>query len=187
MRTESVGHITRWGKLVGNHHLATGHARPVTVLKGVNMVFRREALALPAELRGSGAQVHHEVAICLWAVEQGWRLVFDPEAQVDHQAAQRFDIDARDAPAPRAVVDAAYNLVFGMLSLRPALAGRRAAYGLLVGDRMTPGIVRGLAAGAQRDWTLVRQTIPSMGGQLAALAAFARGRRISMVALPHES
>jgi hypothetical protein len=50
--TRDVGRVGRWGKLVGNHHLGTGSARSVMVLKAVNMAFRREALAVPEQLRG---------------------------------------------------------------------------------------------------------------------------------------
>lgn len=60
--TEDVGRITPWGKRIGNHYLGTGRAREVMVLQGATMAFRRQALALPGSLRGSGAQAHFEVA-----------------------------------------------------------------------------------------------------------------------------
>jgi hypothetical protein len=56
--TLDVGRVTRWGKVIGNHHLAAGPVREVEILKGVNMAFRRRALALPVELRGTGSQPH---------------------------------------------------------------------------------------------------------------------------------
>jgi cellulose synthase/poly-beta-1,6-N-acetylglucosamine synthase-like glycosyltransferase len=170
-RVPDVGVVTRWGKLVGNHHLASGAPRDVAVLKGVNVLFRREALALPRSLRGDGAQVHWEVAACLWAAERGWRLVFDPEALVDHEPARRFDADRRDRPAPEAVENAAFNLVTTLVGGQPGLRRRRAAYGLLLGDRAVPGCGRAVLAVARRDRATVARIWPSLRGQLAALRA----------------
>jgi hypothetical protein len=54
------------------------------VVQAANMALRREALALPDGLRGSGAQAHFEVAMCLWARKRDWRIVYDPAIVVDH-------------------------------------------------------------------------------------------------------
>src|SRR5262249_9443786 len=75
--TTDVGGVTRWGRLVGNHHLGEGEPRCVDVLKGANMVFRRASLALPVGLRGAGAEAHFEVATSLWARARGWTLIYD--------------------------------------------------------------------------------------------------------------
>jgi GT2 family glycosyltransferase len=175
--TGDVGRIDHWGKLVGNHHLGTGPPRDVMVLKAVNMAFRREALAVPAHLRGLGAQVHFEVATSLWARRQGWRLIYDPAARVDHYVGPRFDADQRWKPRVSAVSDAAYNLVFSMLGMEPNLFWRRAAYGLVVGDRAHPGVVRALVAAWHGEPEVIRRVVPSIIGQLEALADIARGRR----------
>jgi GT2 family glycosyltransferase len=158
----------------------------VEVLKGVNMSFRREALALPAGLRGQGAQVHNEVAICLWARAAGWRLRYDPAALVDHYHGARFDPDRRHRPAAAAIENEAYNLVVTLLSLRPELTLRRAAYGLLVGDRATPGLVRTAAAASRREREVLRRALPSLRGQLRALTALRRGSPLTMVPLGAE-
>jgi GT2 family glycosyltransferase len=172
-----VGRITRWGKLIGNHHLGEGPPRNVMVLKGVNMAFRREAIMLPTHLRGNGAQPHFEVALCLLARRSGWRLVYDPATAVDHFPGPRFDGDQRGHPDRRASCDAAYNLVFGIVGTEPSLYWRRAAYGVLVGDRAVPGFVRTLVAAAARDGDIVKRLGPSLRGQIAALLDVARGRR----------
>lgn len=178
--TSVVGHVTSWGRLIGNHHLGIGPARPVTVLKAANVVFRREALALPVDLRGGGAQAHFEVATSLWARERGWALWYDPDAQVDHTPAERFDADRRGAPAAQAVEDAAYNLVFGMLSERPRLTLRRTLYGLLVGDGGTPGLASAASTLARGDRALLARVRPSLRGQVAATRDIVRGRRVAM-------
>ncbi len=182
--THDVGRITPWGRVIGNHHLGTGDARDVDVLKGCNMAFRAEALALPIGLRGVGAQVHYEVAVCLWARQQGWRLVYDPEIVVDHYPAARLDKYGRaPLPSDAAVRDAAYNLVAALLAVKPGLRWKRALYGLLVGDAGIPGIVRTLAALLRREERVVRGALPSMRGQVDALVHPRRRDAISMVPL----
>jgi glycosyltransferase involved in cell wall biosynthesis len=187
--TGDVGRIDHWGKLVGNHHLGTGPPRDVMVLKAVNMAFRREALAIPAHLRGWGAQVHFEVATSLWARRQGWRLIYDPGARVDHYVGPRFDADQRWRPRASAVRDAAYNLVFSMLAMEPDLYWRRAAYGLGVGDRAHPGVARAVVAALHGEPEVIRRVVPSIIGQIEALVDIARGRRHVFVsaAVPRSS
>ncbi len=176
-----VGRITPWGKLIGNHHLGCGPARDAMVLKGVNMAFRRGALALPRRLHGSGAQVHFEVATGLWAVRRGWRLVYDPALVVDHYPGPRYDGDRRDHPDPQAFVDAAYNLVVCIVSIEPQLLWRRAAYGVLIGDEMTPGLARAGVAAARREWPVVRQLPASLRGQVAGIRDARRRQLVEMV------
>lgn len=178
--TWDFGRITRWGRLVGNHHLAIGPPKPVDVLKGVNMAFRRAALALPTDLRGEGAQLHSEIAICGWASSRGWRLILDPEAIVDHTPAWRPAGDSRRR-RHHDTRDAAFNFVFGVMCTRPGIARRRAVYGVLIGDWLTPGIVRIAVALALRERGVLRIAPSALLGQLEAIAAFARGRRQQMV------
>jgi glycosyltransferase involved in cell wall biosynthesis/GT2 family glycosyltransferase len=178
--TENVGRITRWGKLIGNHHLGTGPVQDVDVLKGCNMAFRREALALPRSLRGSGAQVHFEVAVCTWARSQGWRLVYDPELLVDHFPGPRFDEDRREQRTKAAIRDASHNLVFALLSVEPDLFMRRSLFGLVVGDRGNPGLIRAAAAVLWREPEVIRALLPSLAGQAEALLDLVRGRRLEL-------
>ena len=179
--TVSVGRVTRWGKLLGNHNHGVGPAVRVDVLKGVNMSFRREALALPRTMRGAGAQVHFEIAVCAWARRHGWELVYDPAVLVDHYPGPRFDNDQRHRPDAAATANEAANLVGAVLEVDPRLLPRRAAFGLLVGDRATPGVVRAAAALARGDRTTAAKLVPSLRGQVRGLYDAARGRRIEMV------
>ncbi len=180
-RTADVGRITRWGRMIGNHHLGKGAPRPVATLKGANMAFRVEALALPANLCGQGAQRHWEVATCLWAVRRGWTLLYDPQLLVDHYPAARFDADRRGNPEGTAVRDASYNLVTSLVSLRPDLVRRRAAYGVLLGDLGATGVLRSAAALATGDRRTAAALMPSLRGQVDALARAGRGRGVRMI------
>ena len=178
--TTDVGRITRWGKLIGNHHLAAGAAREVDVLKGANLAVRRQALFLPVELRGAGSQAHWELVVCLCAQREGWRILFDPAAVVDHRGSPRPAGDSRDSPSRAVMRDQSFNLVAGLLTARPELLWRRALYGLVIGDRGTPGLLRGFAAVLQRDRQVTRQMLPSLLGQLEAVVAHLAGRRVPM-------
>ena len=182
-RVAGAGRLTTWGKMIGNHHLVTGPVRQVDVLKAANMAFRREALALPIQLLGDGAQVHFELATCLWARNHGWRLVLDPDAEVLHLPGERFDADARAKPSIWAAHRAACNFTWCVLSMRPRLIMRRLLYGILVGDKAVPGLGRAVLAIARREqigWIWAR-LLPSITGQLRGAALVLAGRRVEMV------
>ena len=141
-----VGQLQWFGRMVGNHHLGRGAAREVDILKGVNMSFRRTALAglrCDERLKGTGAQVHFEVALSLAVKQQGWQILYDPTVVVDHYLSRRFDEDQRNAFNALACSNIAHNETFILLSHLPTL--RRAMYilwALLVGVRGTPGLVQ---------------------------------------------
>lgn len=175
-----VGRVTRWGKLVGNHSRGAGPARAVDVLKGVNMAYRREALALPCGYRGTSTQAHTEVAIGLWARARGWTLRYDPAITVVHHEAARTSSVGRERWRPDAASQTGYNLVAGMLAAQPERFSRRGLYGLVVGDRGTPGAGRAAMSLLQgRPWE-ARAALPSLQGQGAALLHTWRGRGVSM-------
>jgi GT2 family glycosyltransferase len=178
---EIVGIVTPWGRLIGNHHVGVGPARYVDVLKGVNCMYRRTAIAMPSNLRGSGAQVHNEVAIGLRAKSNGWKLLYDPEIIVDHYPGERFDVDARSRRAKAATFDVAYNLTLSIGSQGFVPAVRRVIYGLLIGDRSLPGLGRTMIA--LLAWSERREFIehlgPALRGNSLAGLELARGRGVT--------
>ncbi len=144
--TSVVGVMTAYGKTIGNHHRGTGGARDVDFLKGANMTYRVSALdgrRFDERLRGTGAQIHNDLAFSLGMRASGRRVVYDPAIAVDHYPAERFDEDGRNERTLLAIENAAYNesLVISEY-LRPS---RRAAYRLwsfAVGTRVAPGLVQ---------------------------------------------
>ncbi len=143
-----VGRVQWFGRVIGNHHIGVGPARDVDVLKGVCCAFRTEAIRtirFDERLRGQGAQVHWELALCLALRRAGWRLVYDPAIQVTHHVAPRHDADqlhrGRFDSAPHE--DAVFNET---LAMREHLRGlRRLAFeswSLLVGTAESPGIAQ---------------------------------------------
>jgi GT2 family glycosyltransferase len=142
----TVGKVSWFGRVTGNHHIGTGLAREVDVLKGANMSYRRIALRklrFNNKLKGSGAQVHNDLAFSLAVKQQGWKLIYDPAVAVDHHPAQRFDEDGRQHFSSIATSNAAYNETLILLSYLSF--PQRLVYlfwALLVGTRDSFGLVQ---------------------------------------------
>ncbi len=144
-----VGLVRWYGRTIGNHHIGHGAAREVQVLKGVNMAFRREAigaLRFDSRLRGTGAQVHCEMAFSLDVQRRGWTLIYDPSLLVEHFPAARSDEDQRFTFNDVAFYNASFNLRLIMCEyLSPAGRWAFVAYSTLIGDRADPGFLRALS------------------------------------------
>lgn len=113
-----VGILSVFGRLIGNHHIGVGEARAVDVLKGVNMSFNGDllrAIKFDHRLKGTGAQVHNELAVALAIRGKGRKLIYDPAILVDHYPAERFDEDMRGPQSILALSNATYNLFFILL------------------------------------------------------------------------
>jgi cellulose synthase/poly-beta-1,6-N-acetylglucosamine synthase-like glycosyltransferase len=141
-----VGKLEWYGRCVGNHHLGVGGAREVDFLKGANMSYRRAAirsLRFDTRLRGSGAQVHNDLAFSLAVHRKGWKLIYDPEVAVDHYPAARFDEDGRAVVSDIACRNAAFNQA---LIICEALGAARGWVFLLwataIGTRGAPGLLQ---------------------------------------------
>lgn len=145
---EVVGQVQWFGRVIGNHHLGVGSPQEVDVLKGVNMSYRRTAiqgLHFDERVRGTGAQVHFELAFTLALRRAGWKLIYDPMVAVDHYPAQRFDEDQRNSFNEIASVNAVHNQTLILLEHFPPV--RRAVFlvwAVLVGARDAPGFVQWL-------------------------------------------
>ena len=153
-----VGKVRWFGRVIGNHHLGVGAARDVDVLKGVNCAYRADvlrAVGFDTRLRGSGAQVHWELALGLQLRRTGWRLVYDPSILVDHYEESRADVARVGVPSTvgRAVEDASYNEALVLLEHLPPFRGvAYEVWSILMGTRASPGIGQAL------------RLTPSLGG-----------------------
>ncbi|PLZ84274.1 glycosyl transferase family A [Fischerella muscicola CCMEE 5323] len=150
--SEVVGKLQWHGRVIGDHHKGIGVAREVDVLKGVNMAYRRNAIAglhFDERMLGTGAQVHFELAFSLALRSQGWKLIYDPLIAVDHYPAQRFDEDQRNNFNHLAWKNAVHNETLALLEYLPplrlvvfmlwaTLVGTRTAFGLLQLLRFLP-------------------------------------------------
>ncbi|WP_176058031.1 glycosyltransferase [Paraburkholderia sp. BCC1876] len=151
---QRVGKVTAAGMITGNHHLGVGDAREVDILKGANMSYRRDAvraLRFDVRLRGTGAQVHNDMAFSLSVKHAGWKLMYDPRVAVDHYPAERFDDDQRFKFNDAAFYNASFNLRLIMCeTLTPAGRWAFVAYSTLIGNRADPGFVRALSLAFER-------------------------------------
>ena len=143
-----VGKVQWFGRVIGNHHLGVGEPREVDVLKGTNMSYRRSAVhgtSFDKRLRGSGAQVHNDMAFSLLVKHLGWKLIYDPGLAVDHFPAARFDEDQRHLFSTTAFSMMVHNETLVLLEHLPPV--RRVVFGfwaLVVGSRAGPGLVQWL-------------------------------------------
>ena len=145
---EVVGQVQWFGRVIGGHHLGVGESREVDVLKGVNMSFRRSAIGqmhFDPRMRGTGAQVHFELAFSLALKRAGWKLIYDPKVAVNHYPAQRFDEDQRNRFNDIALINAVHNETLVLLENLPST--RRTAFVIwatFVGTRDAPGFFQWL-------------------------------------------
>jgi GT2 family glycosyltransferase len=153
--TAEVGRLQWFGRVIGGHHLGTGPAREVDVLKGVNAAFRAVALrkvGFDRRLRGAGAQQHWELGLCLALRRGGWRLIYDPSITVAHHVEGRGGDDqihrGRFGAAPLA--DAVHNETLAVLE-HFGPAGRVAflLWEWLLGTVAAPGALNALRLRAQ--------------------------------------
>lgn len=181
--TEDVGRLRWWGAYVGNHHRGLGTVREVDILKGVNMMFLADVAALPAPsvLRGQGSEIHWEILACNHLQAQGFRILYDPEATVDHFPAPRLDEDQRTAPSAGAVVDLSHNQFVATAGISPMKRPLHFFWGALFGNRATPGLVRALVAVAQRDRSVYWRLSSALRGRVYAYRHVGLRRRVTLV------
>jgi GT2 family glycosyltransferase len=144
----SVGQINWFGRLEGNHHKVSP-LQEVSFLKGCNMSYRRELVSrLDPRLRGTVAYAY-EIDLGLQVRARGLRIIYDPEAAVDHYPSS--DMNA-DLPALARVVN--HNQTYVLLKRLPPL--RRAGFAVyttLVGDLNTAGLLRMPWLHWRRGWS----------------------------------
>jgi glycosyltransferase involved in cell wall biosynthesis len=146
-----VGKVQWFGRTIGNHHLGVGAAREVDILKGVNMSWRRSAIAhlrFDERLQGSGAQAHFEIAFSLAVRRAGWSIIYDPLVAVDHYPAARSPTDPRLQPQrsqfnATAMTQIVHNETLGLLEHLPW--PNRIVFllwAIAIGTRIAPGLAQ---------------------------------------------
>ncbi len=169
---EVVGKVQWFGRVIGEHHFGVGEAREVDVLKGVNMSFRRSAIGekhFDRRMRGTGTQVHFELAFSLALKQAGWKLIYDPKIAVDHFPARRFDEDQRNTFNDLACFNAVHNETLVLLENLPLI--RRTVFvfwATLVGTRESPGFVQWLRFLPKEGSLAGQKLIASLRGRLQA-------------------
>jgi len=171
----TVGKISWYGRVIGNHHLGVGRPRYVDVLKGANMCFRRTAVAgirCDERMRGDGAQVHFELAFCLEVKRAGWALVYDPAIVVEHYPAPRHDADTRNSAAFGPLKDISHNETLALLEhLSPLRRVIFLVWAFACGTRLAPGVLLLPMVLLQRGLSGYVNFTAAVAGRVAALAS----------------
>jgi hypothetical protein len=174
-----VGVLTWYGTQYGNHHCPLrGHTKKVMFLKGVNMAFRRCALAsyrIDSTLRGTGAQVGSEVDLCVQTRRAGFDVLFDDRILVKHYCSPRPAGEDRNQLVGPLFPDICFNhhyLMAKCFGLHRALAyfcNER-----LLGSRPMPGLLAGVKWHLKGDRAVWKRL--SLMASVAA-EGFREGRR----------
>ena len=173
-----VGKITWWGRIIGNHHLEfNGGVVEVDHLKGANMSFRRALLREFDENLAGGSSCLNDTDMSLWVRQQGARLIYDPQALVDHYPAQRFGESTRRLQQPSLVYSDSHNWVYCMLKyMSPVQRFCFLAYALGVGVGTRCGLLKYLAALLVYPAAATRQFVASTRGKLAGIRTYLTNR-----------
>ena len=167
--SEIVGRVQWHGRVIGNHHIGVGEARPVDVIKGVNSSYRRSAIKnlwFDERLQGTGAQVYYELAFNLSLKRAGWIVLYDPNIVVDHYPSERFDEDQRHKLSQIAAINAAHNETLALLEYLSPL--RRTVFLLwtvVIGTRANPGFLQLLRLLPGDGQLAVKKWLASMRGR----------------------
>ncbi len=96
---DAIGRLLADGTMTGNFAADPGHPLDVDHLLGANMSFRRSAIDRIGGIRDGydGTCIREETDLCLHVTSAGYRLVYTPDAVVEHVAGpyakgQRFDL-----------------------------------------------------------------------------------------------
>ncbi|UIE38668.1 glycosyltransferase family 2 protein [Leptodesmis sichuanensis] len=178
--SDTVGRLQWFGRSIGNHHICTGKAREVDILKGANMSFRRTALdglRFDSRLKGTGAQVCNDMGFSLAVKKAGWKLVYDPQVAVDHYPAQRFDEDQRNQFNAVAQVNLAHNETLVTLeNLAPYQRVAFLIWSTLVGTRSIFGVVQLIRFLARERTLAIQKWVASMQGRWQGWQTWWRSR-----------
>ncbi len=139
----TVGKITYYGKVVGNHHRkALGGCREVDVLKGVNMTFKTRGLPR-LDMKLAGVDGNHgngsqwELDLCLSIKKMGGLLYFDPNLIVVH------DSDHSSHVKDIVAFNNTHNMTYVMMKhLNPIRKISFLIFALVVGNEQLPGMLK---------------------------------------------
>jgi GT2 family glycosyltransferase len=175
-----VGKVCWYGRIVGRHHLGKGAARPVDILKGANMTFRREAIKdirFEERLKGAGVQIYNDCDFCLQLKRKGWKIVYDPDVSVDHFPADRFTNDPRHGFSYEYQRNNIHNETFAVARhiAKPILPAYF-TWAVLFGTRAAPGVLQAARFTLQRDPVAVQRFVATIDGRVDGMRSYFKWR-----------
>jgi glycosyltransferase involved in cell wall biosynthesis len=179
-----VGRIQWFGRAIGNHHFGIGEPREVEILRGVNMSYRRSAIAnfrFDERLLGTGAQVDNDLAFSLKIKQSGWKLIYDPKVEVNHYMTERFDEDRRNQFNYIALVNRVHNETLILLEYLPPI--RRSVFliwAILVGTRVNRGFFQCLRFLPKEGSLSGKKFLASVHGRWQGWLAWQRDKEMKL-------
>ncbi len=179
---KKVGRLIWYGRYIANHGCLTDGPQRVHFLRGCNMSFRRAALThFPNVLRPYWSA--NEILVCGAARRKRYEVIYDPAIRVDHYPEERERHDRfayRSESEWRRTLarNSAHNFVYAVLSSIPVIQmAIFLAYDILVGNRRSPGFVRGLFILAEgRRGEFIERFGPAMKGKLLGIRTYLEQR-----------
>lgn len=135
----SVGRITWYGAVIGNHHGGGGVARSVEVVKGCNMAVRRALVSGVSPVLLGPYTYRWEDDLCGQVRSAGAKVIYDPAITVTHFSSR----SGADRGGPGLLFTSAHNLACVQFRYLPPV--KRIVwlcFSLLVGQPDDPGILR---------------------------------------------
>ncbi|MDD5530640.1 MAG: glycosyltransferase [bacterium] len=142
----TVGKLTVWGRLIGNHHDVLPAPQEVDFLKGSNMSFRKELVTgFDESIIGF---YWWEQPVCLKIKSCGYKLIYSPDIKVKHfkyngQVRTEKDIFMHSKNTTYLV------LRYGFWVRKPLFL----VYIFLIGQTHKPGILKAIVSSSLMDFT----------------------------------
>ena len=174
-----VGHLSWYGRNVGNMYKPTNFTNPVEVdfFMGGNMSFRRELLNKIKidSIIDKNVAFHWELDVAQQVKKLGYKLLFDPMIRVNHYSAPR-EIDGLRSINYDGVYYSNFNYAYLMMKHLP-IVGRLAyiVYSFMIGSQLSSGLLHilvKLVSHRPIDW--INDILSSIRGRLAGIAAYVR-------------
>lgn len=164
-----VGKIQYSGRVIGNHYRGFGNPREVDILNGIS-AYRKSILdevGFDNRLKGSGAQVHWEIALSLRIKSKGWKLIYDPSISVNHYRGKRYDEDQRSPLNSIAISNATHNETLVLLEyMNPFRRLVFIVWFLSVGTIAAPGVIQALRLLPRYRLDTFKYLIASLRGRM---------------------
>lgn len=173
IKCKNIGKVLWFGQIIGNHHLASEKAQEVDILKGVNCSYRKAAISnfrFSTDLRTSGANTHYEVALGLAVKKMGWKLLYDPNIEVNHYPGKRSLMPERGKFNPTALADTVHNET--LILMQNFSTPRKFIFlmwSVLIGNRKKRGLVQMLRFLPREGTLSIQQWIATMSGRWQGL------------------
>ena len=178
-KADKVGHLSWYGRIVGNMYKDTTFSHPVEVdsLMGGNMSYRRHLLSQIKidPVINSNVAFHWELDMAQQVKKLGFNLLFDPMIKINHYSAPR-EVDGLRTVNSDGVYYSNFNYSYLMLK-HLTLPGKLAylLYTFLVGSQLSSGLLHlmvQIIRGKTIDWN--SDIVPSLKGRISGISTHLR-------------